>query len=131
MSAPRTQSTKKATKGPADRNVRIPRPKLLDMLFSLFEEKLRWPLKMLRERTQQPEAYLKEVLSEIAYPHRVGEHRGAWELSASYRYRKQTGADVVENPTALASAEAFEEDVDGDDDEDDEDDESDMEDLFS
>ncbi|KAI0661551.1 transcription initiation factor IIF, beta subunit-domain-containing protein [Cubamyces menziesii] len=81
-------STKKATKDPADRNVRIPRPKLLDMLFSLFEEKLRWPLKVLRERTQQPEAYLKEVLSEIAYPHRAGEHRGAWELSASYRYRK-------------------------------------------
>ncbi|KAH9902850.1 transcription initiation factor IIF, beta subunit-domain-containing protein [Cubamyces lactineus] len=109
--------TKKATKGPADRNVRIPRPKLLDMLFGLFEEKLRWPLKVLRERTQQPEAYLKKVLSEIAYPHRAGEHRGAWELSASYRYRKN-GTDVVENSAALQAAEPFDEgedeDVDGD-----------------
>ncbi|KAI0329083.1 hypothetical protein GY45DRAFT_1435693 [Cubamyces sp. BRFM 1775] len=137
---PFIQSSKtKAAKGPADKKVRIPRPNLLDMLFTLFEEKLHWPLKMLRERTQQPEAYLKEVLSEIAYPHRDGKHRGTWELSASYRHRKQPGANVVEQPTALEPVELFtededddaenEDDVDEDDKDDGEDDEDDMNDL--
>ena len=42
-------------------------------------------IKALRERTQQPEAYLKEVLGEIAFLHRSGEFNGNWELMANYK----------------------------------------------
>jgi hypothetical protein len=40
---------------------------------------------VLRERTQQPEAYLKEVLSEIAVLTRSGEFSGTWELKPNFR----------------------------------------------
>ena len=64
---------------------RMPRDQLLDELFRAFQERERWPIKLLRERTQQPEAYLKEVLSEIASLHRSGEHNGTWELLPNFK----------------------------------------------
>ena len=45
---------------------RMPRNQLLDALFALLRKREQWPIKLLREKTQQPEVYLKEVLSEIA-----------------------------------------------------------------
>lgn len=60
---------------------RMPRNQLLDLLFSLFREQPRWSIKPLRERTQQPEAYLKEVLIAIATLNRSGEYNGLWELN--------------------------------------------------
>lgn len=44
----------------------MPHHALLDLLFVVFGEKPLWGLKDLRRRTEQPEAYLKEVLPEIA-----------------------------------------------------------------
>lgn len=64
---------------------RMPRNQLLDLLFSLFRDTPRWGIKLLRERTQQPEAYLKEVLGEIAALHRSGEHNGLWELRSDFK----------------------------------------------
>jgi transcription initiation factor TFIIF subunit beta len=58
---------------------------LLDALFALFREREQWPIKLLREKTQQPEVYLKEVLSEIATLHRSGEFNGTWELMPSLK----------------------------------------------
>ena len=75
----------KPPKGQFERMARMPRNQLLDMLFSLFREREHWPVKLLRERTQQPEAYLKEVLGEIAFMHRSGEHNGTWELMANFK----------------------------------------------
>ena len=63
----------------------MPRDQLLDELFKAFQERERWSIKALRERTQQPEAYLKEVLSEVAFLHRSGEFNGNWELMANYK----------------------------------------------
>ena len=51
----------------------------LDQLFTLFRERPRWGIRPLREKTQQPEAYLKEVLAEIAFFHKSGEQ---WFLGA-------------------------------------------------
>ena len=64
---------------------RMPRNQLLDALFALFREREHWPIKLLREKTQQPEVYLKEVLSEIASLHRSGEFNGTWELMPSFK----------------------------------------------
>ncbi len=64
---------------------RIPRNQLLDQLFSHFRDMSHWGLRPLRDKTQQPEAYLKEVLSEIAFLHRSGEHNGMWELKDNFK----------------------------------------------
>ena len=64
---------------------RMPRNQLLDQLFSLFRDPPRWGIRALRERTQQPEVYLKEVLSEVAFLHRSGEYNGLWELKDNFK----------------------------------------------
>jgi len=64
---------------------RMPRNQLLDALFVLFREQSKWSLRPLREKTQQPEAYLKEILSEIAYLHKHGEFNGLWELKEVFK----------------------------------------------
>ena len=64
---------------------RMPRNQLLDQLFALFRETPHWGIRPLREKTQQPEAYLKEVLSEIAFLHKSGEHNGLWELKEVFK----------------------------------------------
>ena len=78
------QRPKPKAKGQFERMARMPRNELLDMLFNLFKEQPYWGLKPLRERTQQPEAYLKEVLNDVATLHRSGEHNGSWELKALF-----------------------------------------------
>jgi transcription initiation factor TFIIF subunit beta len=75
----------KPAKGQNERMTRMPRNQLLDALFALFREREQWPIKLLREKTQQPEVYLKEVLSEIASLHRSGEFNGTWELMPSFK----------------------------------------------
>ena len=64
---------------------RMPRNQLLDQLFSLFRETPRWSIRPLRDKTQQPEVYLKEVLSEIAFLHKAGEYNGLWELKEIFK----------------------------------------------
>ncbi|KAI0312727.1 transcription initiation factor IIF, beta subunit-domain-containing protein [Amylostereum chailletii] len=79
------KSKSKPVKGQFERMARMPRNQLLDMLFGLYRERDNWPIKLLRERTQQPEAYLKEVLAEIATLHRSGEFNGMWELKPEFK----------------------------------------------
>lgn len=80
------QKTKpKQAKGTFERMARIPRNQLLDQLFSLFRQVPRWSIRPLRDKTQQPEVYLKEVLSEIAFLHKSGEHNGLWELQDAFK----------------------------------------------
>lgn len=88
----------KPQKGQFERMARMPRDQLLDELFRAFQERERWSIKVLRERTQQPEAYLKEVLSEIAFLHRSGEFNGSWELLANYK------GEGVSDPALMSPA---------------------------
>ncbi|CDO75798.1 hypothetical protein BN946_scf184934.g13 [Trametes cinnabarina] len=106
------------TKGPRDHMTRLPRNALLDILFRLFEGQTQWSFKALRERTQQPEAYLKEVLPEIAYVHRVGQHRGLWELSAVFKYQARelpSGSRTPVPASGSVSGEGEDNDTDDDD----------------
>ncbi|KAJ7065975.1 transcription initiation factor IIF, beta subunit [Mycena belliarum] len=75
----------KAAKGQFERMARIPRNQLLDLIFQLFRDTPRWGIKPLRERTQQPEAYLKEVLSEVAFLNKAGEFASLWELKDTFK----------------------------------------------
>ena len=85
----------KPPKGQYERMARIPRNQLPDQLFRLFQEREHWPIKALRERTQQPEAYLKDVLAEGATLHRSGENNGTWELMANFKGGGVSGCLLV------------------------------------
>lgn len=112
------KAKQKPAKGTFERMARMPRNQLLDMLFQLFQEQQRWSIKPLRERTQQPEAYLKEVLGEIATLHRSGEHNGLWELSDIF-VRDGVQAENMSGPSTQASGgDTVMEDYDDDDEED-------------
>ncbi|TFY63542.1 hypothetical protein EVJ58_g3198 [Rhodofomes roseus] len=128
------QRKPKPAKGQFERMARMPRNQLLDELFRHFQERERWSIKVLRDRTQQPEAYLKEVLSEIADLNRSGEFNGTWELKQTFR-GEGVKAEQVPGPSGGLGTEAGQagdgvKDEDFDDfDDDDDDDEDDMEEV--
>ncbi|KAH7926388.1 hypothetical protein BV22DRAFT_364107 [Leucogyrophana mollusca] len=125
-------SKPKPAKGAFERMARMPRNQLLDLLFTLFREQPRWSIKPLRERTQQPEVYLKEVLGEIATLNRSGEHNGTWELTDIFRQDGVKG-EGVPGPSSLTGSTTGDvamAGIDGeDDDEDDDDEDDDMEEV--
>ena len=83
--------------------VRLPRNEVLDTLFDLFKEKCRWSAKDLREATQQPEAYLKELLPVMAFSHRKGEFRYLWELKPEFAVKAEHGVLVCVSKSQLCS----------------------------
>lgn len=118
----------KPAKGTYERFARIPRNQLLDMLFALYRERPRWSAKDLRSRTEQPEAYLKEVLNGIADLHRSGEFNGMYELKPNFRDSVKT--ESGEYSGAAGELMKTEPDVEMiDDDEDEDDDDEDMEEI--
>jgi transcription initiation factor TFIIF subunit beta len=95
----------------------MPRNELLDHLFAAYREQPRWTLKSLREKTAQPEVWLKENLSDIASLHRSGEFNGLWELKAMFKDANvQTSAMV---PMREGGYTMEEDDGDEDDEDDD------------
>lgn len=72
---------------------RIPKNELLDLLFRLFEEYDYWSMKGLRERTKQPEVYLKEVLESMATLIKKGPYSMKYCLKPEFkRIREQGGS---------------------------------------
>ncbi|KAK9241180.1 transcription initiation factor IIF, beta subunit [Lipomyces kononenkoae] len=67
---------------------RIPKNELYDQLFKLFEEYDYWSMKGFRERTRQPEAYLKEALESIAILNKKGPYALKYSLKPEYKGRK-------------------------------------------
>ncbi|EDK37990.2 hypothetical protein PGUG_02088 [Meyerozyma guilliermondii ATCC 6260] len=67
------------------RAVRMPRKDLLDLLFRLFEEYEYWSMKGLKERTRQPESFLKECLDSIAILIKKGPYTSKYSLRPEYK----------------------------------------------
>lgn len=123
------KSKPKPAKGTFERFARMPKNQLLDILFSLFAEKPHWSAKDLRSRTEQPEAYLKEVLAGIADLHRSGEFNGLYELKPNYKEQIKSDPSGAASIAAAALGNA-DVDMGGEDDEDsDDDDDDDMEEV--
>lgn len=75
-----------AVKNKADgRAIRMDKQRLLDILFQLFEEYEYWSMKGLKERTRQPETYLKESLESIANLIKKGPYTSKYNLKPEYR----------------------------------------------
>ncbi|KAH8991255.1 transcription initiation factor IIF, beta subunit-domain-containing protein [Lactarius akahatsu] len=125
-----TRTKVKPQKGQYERMARMPRNQLLDSLFSLFREREQWPIKLLREKTQQPEVYLKEVLSEIATLHRSGEFNGTWELMPSFKGDGVRGYIKAEGMSQLYASQPSNADVSMDDYDEEEEDDDDMEEVM-
>lgn len=97
------------------RAIRMPQKDLFDLLFKLFDEYDYWSLKGLKERTKQPEVYLKETLEQVAVLIKKGPYALKYALKREYKELKdQERADRLGE---LAK----------DDDDDDEDNEEDVE----
>ena len=106
-------ATAKPKKGETIKAARIPKDQLLDLIFDCFRQYQYWPMKALRQRTQQPDAYLRQVLEEVAVLNKSGRFANNYSLSDAYKDK---------------SCEAKEAAAEADDDEDDDDEE--MEDVL-
>lgn len=101
---------------------RMPKGELLDALGVAFSEFNYWPMSALKKRLRQPEAWLKEVLSEIAILMRNGQAANHYRLKNEHQtYNADEAADDVK-------AEDMAPEVKGEDD-DDEDEDMDFEDV--
>lgn len=61
---------------------------VLDMLFNAFEKHQYYNIKDLVKITQQPIAYLKEILKEVCDYNMKNPHKNMWELKREYRHYK-------------------------------------------
>lgn len=89
-------AAQKPKKPQENKNVRIPQQELIPWLINLFSEYKYWPLKQLRYKTRQPEAFLKETLAEIAYMVKSGPFAMLWTLRDEYVTRIPEGTIVKE-----------------------------------
>lgn len=79
------KSTNLAKNKAEGRAIRMPQKDLLDLLFRLFEEYEYWSMKGLKERTRQPETYLKESLESIANLIKKGPYTSKYNLKPEYK----------------------------------------------
>ncbi|KAK6198944.1 RNA polymerase II transcription initiation factor TFIIF middle subunit [Scheffersomyces amazonensis] len=79
------KSNPNARKNAEGRAIRMPKKDLLDLLFRLFEEYEYWSMKGLKERTRQPESYLKESLESIANLIKKGPYTSKYNLKPEFR----------------------------------------------
>lgn len=95
---------------------RIPQNELLDKLFALFKQYNYWSMKALREKTQQPEVYLRETLEKVAVLAKSGPFATHWSLKPENR--PESYIDSGEHEAMAPTAEADDTDFGDDDDED-------------
>ncbi|KAI5868686.1 transcription initiation factor IIF, beta subunit-domain-containing protein [Durotheca rogersii] len=77
--------TKKAKKQGLEKTTRLPKSELRDQLFKCFEKYSYWPMKALKQTLQQPEAWLRENLEEVAVLHKTGSFANHWELNPDHK----------------------------------------------
>ncbi|OMH81933.1 Transcription initiation factor IIF subunit beta [Zancudomyces culisetae] len=88
--------------GLGNRYERLPREKLVDLLFSAFEKYAYWSFKGLLEFTKQPSTYLKEVLGDIAILNKRGPYNSMYSLKPEYM--SISGANAGGNGNANSTA---------------------------
>jgi transcription initiation factor TFIIF subunit beta len=98
-----TGATSKA-KGQDMKTARMPKNDLLDCLAACFKKYSYWSMKALRAELQQPEAYLREVLDEIADLPKSGRFAMHWKLKASFQDASYETAMDVTAPMQEADA---------------------------
>lgn len=120
------QSAAKKQAAKDNRTARVSRSDLIDRLLLCFKKHRIWGLRDLKAEVNQPEAYLRDTLQEIAFMWKAGDFNGKWELKNEF---KAQDAQLL-NPTNSEVAPEVEEsefDRSGKDDDDDDDEKMDFE----
>jgi len=71
------------------KRARAEKDDVLEILFRCFEEHQYWNLKDLIRKTDQPVAYLKQILKDICDYNTKNPHKNMWELKPHYRHYKK------------------------------------------
>lgn len=67
-----------------EKRVRGDRADVQEQLFALFKVQRYWKLKNLANETDQPEAYVGEILAGLAVKETTGQYRNHWKLKPEY-----------------------------------------------
>jgi transcription initiation factor TFIIF subunit beta len=70
---------------PGERFARLERHELTDRLFQLFSDKPYWSISAIKQTLQQPDAWLREVLKDVAAPIKEGQYANMWELKENWK----------------------------------------------
>lgn len=88
----------------------MPQNELLDRIFECFNQHRYWPFQTLKQRLEQPEAYLKQVLEMVAHMIKQGELANKWELRPECRPATYANANAESAPDPDAFDESSDED---------------------
>ncbi|KAH8675885.1 transcription initiation factor IIF, beta subunit-domain-containing protein [Xylariales sp. PMI_506] len=102
----------KSKKQKEERAARLDQSVLRDAIFACYDEFRYWTMKAFKNRLNQPEAWLRENLEEVAVMHKSGRFANHWELKPEYR---RANVEVGEEAAPDAGG-AADDDEDGDDD---------------
>eukprot|EP01098_Paradermamoeba_levis_P006473 TRINITY_DN2682_c0_g1_i2.p1 TRINITY_DN2682_c0_g1~~TRINITY_DN2682_c0_g1_i2.p1 ORF type:complete len:316 (-),score=121.13 TRINITY_DN2682_c0_g1_i2:161-1108(-) len=83
-----SQPRRRASSPVADKRERMKKDDLMDLIFSIFEREPYWSLKSLVNETNQPQAYLKEVLGELCIFNKKGPNKSLYELKPEYKKKE-------------------------------------------
>ena len=72
----------------------MPQNDLLDLIYECFREYRYWPMKSLKARLNQPEAYLRSTLELVAVLVKQGPHSGTWQLRPDSQYSAYESAQL-------------------------------------
>ncbi|OTB00043.1 hypothetical protein M426DRAFT_324622 [Hypoxylon sp. CI-4A] len=81
----RTDTKKTVKKAKGEKFARLPKGDLRDRIFECFERYNYWGMRAFRNELQQPEAWLRENLEEVAILHKTGPFAGQWELNSDHK----------------------------------------------
>jgi hypothetical protein len=84
-----TGKRKRDDRGVPEKRERIDKDALLSMILDLFKDKEHLTFKEINERCQQPDKYLKEVLSGYCKYNKKGPNKGMYELKEEYNPNKK------------------------------------------
>lgn len=80
---------------------------LIDKLMDLFRQHRIWGLRDLKAKVNQPEAYLRQTLDEIAFMWKAGDFNGKWELKDEFK-----SDAMLQNPTGVVAPKVEDSDMD-------------------
>lgn len=87
-------------------------PVLRDAIFACFKQYSYWSMKSFKQRLNQPEAWLREVLEKVAILHKSGPFANNWQARPEYRQ-----ANVEDSLAPDVEVAGEDTDMDGEDDE--------------
>jgi len=87
---PLPDAKKEKKKKQEDRALRMSEHELRDAIFLAYKEFSYWSMKAFKQRLNQPEAWLRENLEQLAVLHKAGAFANHWELKPEYKQGLQS-----------------------------------------